>query len=213
MKKRILSIILAGAFIMSSCMTVCATPMTTEDGHTYDVYEVPENLMTYPNLGAYKGSPVEYCGQHYLGGYNIGDVYTYDCNQVLAIQILKGTLERIPVGTIVSTSQVKSSQLVGYEAVEVGKVAEDRLWQISRDTLLEGIEKYGVQDAVTFIQNMNIPNVSIEMRELGIEKDPLRPHVHNADSFGLEKMGEMEPYFKAAFWKSNEPTQVIHLGF
>lgn len=211
MKKEILSVVLASALLVSSCMTVCAAPMTTVDGHIYDVYEVPEKLIAYPK--SFKGSPVEYCGQHYLGGYIIGSVYEYDCNQILAAQMLNGTLERIPVGTIISTSQVNSSDLVGYEAVEIGKVEGGRLWQISRDTLLEGIEKYGIQDAATFVRNMATPFASIEMSDLGLEEDPTRPYIHNVDSFGSEKASEMRPYFKPAFFKSNEPTEVIVLDF
>lgn len=62
MKKGILSVILASAFIASSCMTVCAAPQAMSDGGMFDVQYYAQNN---PDVTAVFGTDANVLYEHY----------------------------------------------------------------------------------------------------------------------------------------------------
>lgn len=142
MKKRVLAMVLS-VLMLSSAFTVQAAPSTVTGVGQHGAYTIPAEQKSYPAQSLFYGFNVVYNGQIYLDGNEAVEAYKADCRRYDSVRLLNGTLQRVPVGTLINCSDM--TDLYGYEALYHHSFNGNEFCVITRDKLIEAVLLTGMQ--------------------------------------------------------------------
>ena len=142
MKKRVLAVILS-VLMLSSAFTVQAAPSTVTGVGQRGAYTIPAEQKSYPAQSLFYGFNVVYNGQVYMDGNEAVEAYKADCRRYDSVRLLSGTLQRVPIGTMINCSDMVD--LYGYEAMYHHSFNGNEFCVITRDKLVEAVLLMGMQ--------------------------------------------------------------------
>ena len=142
MKKRVLAVILS-VLMLSSAFTVQAAPSTVTGVGQHGAYTIPAEQKSYPAQSLFYGFNVVYNGQVYMDGNEAVEAYKADCRRYDSVRLLSGTLQRVPIGTMINCSDMVD--LYGYEAMYHHSFNGNEFCVITRDKLVEAVLLMGMQ--------------------------------------------------------------------
>ena len=127
--------------------TVQPTPASTGGQSTVGAngeYIVPVEQMDFPDAERTRKG-------------NMPQIATYkqECVKAEAARLANGTLQRVPIGSIIPEETLRYS-LWGYEAEKAGTVGDKEYVVITADNLMERIARDGVQETVAYLSGMDM---------------------------------------------------------